>query len=560
MHVYAQDGVSNTQLKSLLVERDDYYKRSRVDSLKPLGDFTEEKFIADYRFAVQFLSKLNTIDTTSLNFDDQITLELLKFTSDNDVHEYELKGYLNPILVDEGFQMDLPRRIPKSFRNAKEIDQYLNMLNDIPRFCKEHFDLMRRGLKAGISQPPVIIQSFAASYNNQIVSNAKESIFFAPFKNRPSAIDSVQWNAYAAKGLKIIEEVLVPQYKGIKQFYEREYIPQTKKSLGVIDYPDGAAYYQQKVNFFTTTNISYNEVYELGLREVARIELEMMQVLKDVNFKGSLQDFIQMLRTNPKFYAKTPDELLKEASFIAKKIDGKLPQFFGKLPRLTYTVAPVPADLAPNYTGGRYSPGRGMRAGEYWVNTYNLPARPFYNLEALSLHEAVPGHHLQMALSLELENVPAFRRNLYVNAFGEGWALYCEYLGTEMGFYKDPYSRFGKLTYEMWRACRLVVDVALHTKGWSRQQAVDYLASHTALSMHEVNTETDRYISWPGQALSYKFGELKIRALRIKAENALGDKFDLRAFHDMLLSKGTVTLSIMEKMVDRFIAETKSKI
>jgi uncharacterized protein (DUF885 family) len=418
---------------------------------------------------------------------------------------------------------------------------------------------MRRGLKTGVSQPPVIIESFAASYKNQILPNPKESIFFAPFKDRPPGIDSAQWNIYTAKGLKKIEEVVLPQYKGIKQFYEQEYIPQTKKSLGVIDYPNGAAYYQQRVNFFTTTNVSYNDVYELGLKEVARIELEMMQVLKDVNFKGNLQEFIQILRTDPRFYAKVPDELLKEASFIAKKIDGKLPQFFGKLPRLTYTVAPVPADLAPNYTGGRYSPGRGTRAGEYWVNTYNLPARPFYNLEALSLHEAVPGHHLQMALSLELENVPAFRRNLYVNAFGEGWALYCEYLGTEMGFYKDPYSRFGKLTYEMWRACRLVVDVALHTKGWSRQQAVDYLASHTALSMHEVNTEIDRYISWPGQALSYKFGELKIRALRIKAEKELGKQFDLSAFHDMLLSKGTVTLSIMEKMVDRFIAETKSK-
>jgi uncharacterized protein (DUF885 family) len=229
------------------------------------------------------------------------------------------------------------------------------------------------------------------------------------------------------------------------------------------------------------------------------------------------------------------------------------------LPRLPYTVAPVPADLAPNYTAGRYSPGRGTRAGEYWVNTYNLPSRSLYNLEALSLHEAVPGHHLQMALSLELENVPAFRRSLYVNAFGEGWALYCEWLGTEMGFFKDPYSRFGKLTYEMWRACRLVVDVGLHARGWTREQAVDYLASHTALSMHEVNTETDRYISWPGQALSYKMGELKIRALRRKAEQALGERFDIRAFHDMLLSKGTVTLAIMEQMVDRFITEQMAK-
>ncbi|HSC53111.1 MAG TPA: DUF885 domain-containing protein [Phnomibacter sp.] len=555
---WSQAGVTNDALKKLLKEREDHFRSNSNDSLNPLGDFSEAKFKADHDFAVQYLSKLKTLGADSLNFDDQVTLELLKFTTDNDVYTYEYKSYLNPILVDDGFQIELPRFIPKSFRNAHEVDNYLKILNDIPRFCNEHFELMRRGLKAGISQPPVVVQSFAASYNDQIVANATESIFYAPFKTKPAAIDSASWKAYAAKGLQAVKEKILPQYKAIKKFYEEEYIPQTKKSLGVIDYPNGSAFYQQKVNYYTTTEVSYNEVYELGLREVARIEKEMLEVMKETGFKGNLSSFIQMLRTNPKFYAKTPDELLKEASFIAKRIDGKLPQFFGKLPRLPYTVAPVPADLAPNYTAGRYSPGRGTRAGEYWVNTYNLPARSLYNLEALSLHEAVPGHHLQIALSLELENVPAFRRNLYVNAFGEGWALYCEWLGTEMGFYKDPYSRFGKLTYEMWRACRLVLDVAIHTKGWSRQQAVDYLASHTALSMHEVGTEIDRYISWPGQALSYKFGELKIRELRAKAEKELGTAFDIRAFHDMLLSKGTVTLSVMEKMADRFIAEKKS--
>jgi len=283
-------------------------------------------------------------------------------------------------------------------------------------------------------------------------------------------------------------------------------------------------------------------------------------VMKDVGFSGSLKEFISSLRTDPKFYATTPEQLLKEASYIAKKADAMLPRFFALLPRQPYGVEPVPAHLAPTYTAGRYSGASisGKRSGFYWVNTYNLKSRPLYALEALTLHEAVPGHHLQIALTKELNTLPEFRRNLYVNAFGEGWGLYCEWLGTEMGFYKDPYSLFGKLTYEMWRACRLVLDVALHTKGWSREQAVSYLSDNTALSLHEVNTEINRYISWPGQALAYKMGELKIKELRKKAEDTLKEKFDIREFHGLVLSQGTVTLTILEQMVDRYIAE-KSK-
>jgi uncharacterized protein (DUF885 family) len=293
------------------------------------------------------------------------------------------------------------------------------------------------------------------------------------------------------------------------------------------------------------------------LQEVVRIKQEMLEVMKEVNFTGSLKEFIASLRTDPKFYATSPEQLLKEASFIAKKADGALPKFFATLPRQPYGVEPVPAHLAPTYTAGRYSgaPVNGKRAGFYWVNIYDLKSRPLYALEALTLHEAMPGHHLQIALTKELTGLPEFRRNLYVNAFGEGWGLYCEYLGTEMGFYKDPYSRFGKLTYEMWRASRLVIDVALHTKGWTREQAVTYLSENTALSLHEVNTEINRYISWPGQALAYKMGELKIKELRKRAEDKLNDKFDIREFHDLILSQGTVTLRILEQMVNKYISE-----
>jgi len=550
----AQDGVKDESLRALLKSREDN-NRFGADSLHPLGDHSEAHFKKNFEDAVRFKKQLDAIDTTGFDFSDQVTIELLQFTTQNSIDEYALQGYLNPILADGGFHMNLPFRIPQTIRNQRAAQQYLNLLRDIPHYVDQHITLMRKGLSLGISQPEVVVRSFANSYNQHIVNNADSSAYYAPFAKRPAGMDEKQWTALQMEASKVIDDIVIPVYKRIKAFFENEYIPKTRKTLGATHFPNGKAYYQQKVNYFTTTTLPYDEIYAIGLKEVERIEKEMLLVIAEVKFKGSLQDFIAMLRTDPRFYPKSGDELLKEASFIAKRIDGKLPLFFGKLPRLTYTVAPVPSDLAPNYTAGRYSPGRGTRAGEYWVNLYDLPSRPLYNLEALSLHEAVPGHHLQMALSLELENKPAFRKNLYLSAFGEGWALYCEYLGTEMGFFTDPYSRFGKLTYEMWRACRLVVDVGLHAKDWTRQQAVDYLASHTALSLHEVNTEVDRYIAWPGQALSYKMGELKIRELRNRTEKALGQAFDIRSFHDMLLSQGTVTLSIMEKMVDRFIAE-----
>ncbi len=291
----------------------------------------------------------------------------------------------------------------------------------------------------------------------------------------------------------------------------------------------------------------------MGLEEVARIRAAMEEVVKEVGFEGSLAEFIEFLRTDPRFYATTPGQLLREAAWIAKQIDGRLPEYFGILPRTPYGVKPVPAALAPNYTTGRYNPGAAGDAGEYWVNTYALETRPLYALPALTLHEAVPGHHLQIALAREAAGVPAFRREFYPHAFGEGWGLYAERLGEEMGIYQTPYQRFGRLTYDMWRACRLVVDTGMHAFGWSRQRALDYLTEHTALSRHEIRTEVDRYISWPGQALAYKVGELTIVELRRRAEAALGERFDLRAFHDAVLANGGVTLPVLERQVEDYI-------
>ncbi|MGB4772466.1 MAG: DUF885 domain-containing protein [Chitinophagaceae bacterium] len=552
--VFAQDGVKSPAIKAVLNSLDSF-NRKQYDVNYPLGRYREEDFKKRYDFRKKIDGELNKIQKSTLDSNDLVTLELLKFTNANELAEYEFKAYLNPILSDDGFHIDFVGQSGTVIRTKQDAENYLKTLNAFPLYVDENIALIRKGISLGISQPAVVVEGFKSSYNNHIVDTVEKSMFYKPFLTKPAAISDADWAQYQEKGKKAVKEIVVPQYLRIRKFFEEEYVANTRKTLGATAFPDGQRYYQQRINYFTTTNISYEDVYQTGLKEVARIEAEMGEVMKEVGFRGSLKEFIQQLRNDDRFYVTTPDALLKEASFIAKKIDWTLPKFFGKLPRQPYGVQPVPAFLAPGYTGGRYSPAsiRSGRAGEYWVNTYNLRSRPLYILESLTLHEAVPGHHLQMALNQEVENVPAFRKNLYLSAYGEGWALYCEYLGTEMGFFEDPYSRFGKLTYEMWRACRLVIDVGIHAKGWTQQQAVDYLADHTALSLHEVNTEVVRYIAWPGQAVSYKIGELKIRELRKKAEAALGPKFDLRAFHDMILSRGTVTLGILETMTNAFI-------
>ena len=358
----------------------------------------------------------------------------------------------------------------------------------------------------------------------------------------------------------MIRESIVPSYKTLATFMTDDYIPGTRTSLGASELPDGRAYYAQRIRHFTTLDMTAKEIHQLGLDEVARIKAEMMEIIQEVEFEGSFAEFLEFLRTDPRFYAKTAEELLKEAAYISKRMDGKLPALFGLIPRLPYTVEPVPDHIAPKYTAGRYvgAPIGSTQPGRYWVNTYALETRPLYNLEALSLHEAVPGHHFQISLNQELEDLPNFRRHSYLSAFGEGWGLYSEWLGLEAGFYTDPYNNFGRLTYEMWRACRLVVDTGVHAMGWTRQQMMEFMGSNTALSHHEITTETDRYISWPAQALSYKIGQIKILELRRKAEKALGTSFDVRKFHDAVLGNGSVPLSVLEDVIDRFIERERS--
>jgi uncharacterized protein (DUF885 family) len=412
-----------------------------------------------------------------------------------------------------------------------------------------------------VSQPLIIFKGYESTYNDNIVDNFEDSFYYSPFKNLPSDLSKTQKDSVLTAAKYAIETKVTPEFKRIKTFFETEYLPKTRTTLGVSETPNGTKFYQNRINFYTTsTQYSADDIHQIGLKEVARIKAEMEKIIKELKFKGSFADFFHFLRTDKQFYAETPEQLLMIARDMAKRADAQLPRFFKTLPRKPYGVAPVPDAIAPKYTGGRYigTSKESTDPGYYWVNTYDLPSRTLYTLPSLTVHEAVPGHHLQGSLNNELgDSIPQFRKNLYLSAYGEGWGLYSEFLADEMGMYRTPYEQFGKLTYEMWRACRLVVDTGIHAKGWTREQVVDYMSSNTALSLHEINTETDRYISWPGQALSYKIGELKIRELRKKAEKELGSKFDIRAFHEIILEQGTVTLAIMEERVNKYIEKFK---
>ena len=349
--------------------------------------------------------------------------------------------------------------------------------------------------------------------------------------------------------MQSIRDEVIPAYAKLLVFFHNEYVPQARQTLAAEALPDGKAFYRQQIREYTTLDLSPDEIHQIGLDQVTQIHAQMLEVIKDTDFKGSFADFLQFLRSDPQFYAKSPDELLMRSAWVAKQVDGQMARYFGHLPRQRFTIQPVPADIAPYYTSGRGGPD------VYLVNTYDLPSRPLYNMPALTLHESYPGHALQLELASEQHDQPAFRRNSYISAYGEGWGLYSEYLGNEMGIYQTSYQRFGYLTYQMWRACRLVVDTGIHHLGWSRQQAIDYLTVNTALSAREIANEVDRYISWPGQALSYELGYLKIRELRGKAEKTLGAKFDVRHFHDTVLSTGSVPLPVLEQRIDRFIAD-----
>lgn len=522
----------------------------------PLGLFTKKFYQSEADFAKTILTKLSEVSEIALSETEVISLKLLKFKLKDQIDYFTYERFLNPLLSDAGFHSNL-NYIVRPLSSYKAAKNYLNKLNAIPVFVNQHFVNLREGLEKGVSQPKVIFNGYESTYEDHIKADFSDSYFYKPFKSLPENITQDQKDSILSAAKIAIENSVVPQFKRIKTFFEDEYLPKTRTSIGVSETPGGEEYYQNRINFYTTSTLySAEDIHQIGLKEVARIKAEMLKIIKKLKFKGNFSAFLKFLRTDKQFYAKTSKELLMFARDIAKRADEQLPRFFKTLPRKPYGVAPVPDAIAPKYTGGRYvgTSKNSTNPGYYWVNTYDLPSRTLYTIPSLTVHEAVPGHHLQGALNNELgDTIPQFRRNLYLSAYGEGWGLYSEFLAEEMGMYTTPYEHFGKFTYEMWRACRLVVDTGIHAKGWTRDEVVDFMSANTALSIHEINTETDRYISWPGQALSYKIGEIKIRELREKAETQLQTKFDIRAFHEVILEQGTVTLEILETRINNYI-------
>lgn len=525
-----------------------------------LNDVSAAFYLKQNETLQPLLDKLKKIKFKKLNFQDQISLQMQQAFLQETIADNNFKEYQMPITAEGSFHVNLATMHRfSSFKTVEDYQNHLKKMEQVPKVIQSHIENMRAGLKRGFSQPKSIIQHYPEFINTYIKDEASDSTFYQPFLNKPQHIEATEFKALQTQAKNIIRDEINPSYKAFKVFMVDEYIPQARETVGAYSFPDGKAYYQQQIKEYTTLDLTAEEIHQIGWSEVKRIRSEMEQIIKDLAFEGSFADFLHFLRTDPQFYANSADDLLKEARDISKRMDGKLPELFTKLPRQPYAVNPVPAGIAPNYTTGRYVPAPldSTRPGQYWVNTYALDKRPLYNLEALTFHEAVPGHHLQGALTKELTNLPKFRQNAYISAFGEGWGLYVEKLGKEVGFYQDPYSDFGRLTYEMWRAMRLVVDTGMHAMGMSRDEAIKLMEENTALSKHNVRTEIDRYIAWPAQALSYKLGEIKIWELRHKAEKELGADFDIRTFHDAVLSSGSVPLNVLEKIIEQYIDDNK---
>ncbi|NYD88965.1 DUF885 domain-containing protein [Sphingomonas melonis] len=460
------------------------------------------------------------------------------------------RDYEMPLTSDSSFWSDLADQAREPFARAEDYARYLNMLRTVPGYFDQNIANMRAGLARGFTPPKVTLTGRDIGVAQVVAAGAGEaSPFYAPFRTMPATMPAATQAKLRAEALAALRDAVVPAHRRLLAFLRDEYIPGARTSLAAYDLPDGRAYYQSKVAEYTTRDQTPEQVHAIGVAEVARIRARMQQVMTTVGFTGDLPAFLAMLRRDPRFYAKTSQALLDRAAWIAKSFDGKAARYFGRLPRARFAIKPVPADLAPFYTSGRGGPG------VYLVNTYDLPSRALYALPALTLHESAPGHAFQMPLAAENRDLPAFRRETYLSVYGEGWALYCEALGEEMGMYETPYDLFGMLSYQSWRASRLVVDTGIHAMGWSRARAQAYLRENTALADHEIETEVDRYIAWPGQALSYYTGELAIVAARRRAEAALGPRFDIRAFHDTVLALGSVPMPELDRRIDAFIAE-----
>ncbi|OKY26642.1 DUF885 family protein [Thalassotalea sp. PP2-459] len=526
---------------------DAFRMNGKLPEMSKAGRDRREKYNA------QLLKRLAKIDQDALTSDEQVTYRLFEYERQTEAKSYQQLDHFYPLNYYSGFHSyfaGAPANM--SFLTKEDYQQYLISLADFPRYNQEHINTLTQAIKQGHVHYCQSFEGYDQSISKHVVEQAKDSVFYGPITNMPASFSAQDKAYFTKKTSQLITEKVIPEYKKFHQFFIKKYMANCRKTVGISDLPGGKDYYQYLIEFYTTTNMKADDIHQLGLDEVKRIRGEMETIISQVGFDGNFKDFIAYLRTDEKFYTDTERDLIEKASYITRKMAAQLPKWFSVLPRQTFDIKPAP-------NGGAYyvaSDGSGTTSGTYFIDTKDLKSQPLYTLEALTFHEAEPGHHLQSAIAQEVD-MPEFRKTLYHAAYGEGWGLYSERLGKEIGFYQDPYSDFGRLTYEAWRACRLVVDTGMHAKGWSRQQAIDYLAENTALSMADVIAQIDRYISWPAQALAYKIGEIKIRELRALAEQTLGDKFDIRAFHDQLLKNGSLPMALLEELTIDWINQQK---
>jgi uncharacterized protein (DUF885 family) len=522
------------------------------DSQKPIRDHLPKVDPASQAMRLRMwqdvLEKLNSVPRAQLSAAEQLNYDVYRPQIETLIASQRYRDFEMPANADTTFWTDLGYTARRLYRTPQDYRNWISQMIDIPRYFREQTDEMRHGLQRGFTPPRITLQGRDASITAVTEVEPDASLFYTPFKDMPGVSEAEQVNL-RTRAISAIRESVQPAYRELLKFMRTEYLPGTRTTLAAYDLPDGRNYYRAKIREFTTLDQDPAAIHTFGESEVERLHQQMLAVMKETGFGGDFASFLVFLRTDPQFQAKTPQELLMRAAWIAKRFDGKAAQYFGLLPRARFAIRPVPDDLAPFYTAGRGGPG------QYLVNTYDLPSRPLYNLTALTLHESAPGHAFQMPLALEHRQQPEFRQHTYLSAYGEGWALYCEQLGLEMGMYETPYDRFGMLNYQIWRAARLVVDTGIHAQGWSRERALAYLREYTALPEHEIETEVDRYIAWPAQALSYYLGEDAILKARSRAEQALGEHFNLRAFHDTVLELGSVPIPVLAARIDRFIAD-----